>query len=57
MAGEPNVPKAEDKSGTEFYCPQCHQPVQDPLRCGDCGSWICRACGSPVEQADELGIG
>jgi len=39
------------------YCPQCARPVGDPLRCGDCGSWICRACGCPLEQADELGIG
>ena len=41
----------------EFYCPQCDRPVAQPLRCGDCGSLICRECGRPLEQADELGIG
>jgi hypothetical protein len=46
----------EQKSAA-FYCPQCAQPVADPLTCGDCGSLICRVCGSPLESADELAIG
>jgi hypothetical protein len=46
-----------EKVSTEFYCPRCQQPVSDPLSCGDCGSLICRKCGSPLEQVDELGIG
>jgi len=31
--------------------------VSDPLTCGDCGAVICRRCGTPLEAADELGIG
>ena len=46
-----------EKSQTEFYCPQCRQPVADPLVCGDCASLICRRCGSPLERVDDLGIG
>jgi len=41
----------------EFYCPACREPVSDPLSCGDCGSLICRKCGTPLEVPDELGIG
>jgi hypothetical protein len=41
----------------ELYCPQCQQEVKDLLTCGDCLSMICRKCGSPLEQVDELGIG
>ncbi len=41
----------------DFYCPGCDRPVDNPLRCGDCGSLICRDCGTPLERADELGIG
>jgi hypothetical protein len=46
-----------DPTTTEFYCPQCREPVKDPLVCGDCASLICRKCGSPLERVDELGIG
>ena len=42
---------------TEYYCPACNRPVSDPLVCGDCASLICRRCGTPLEKADELGIG
>jgi hypothetical protein len=50
---------AEDelKQQTEFYCPRCHAAVRDPLVCGDCTAIICRRCGMPLEQIDELGIG
>jgi len=41
----------------EFYCPKCNRAVSDPLVCGDCSSLICRICGTPLERADELGIG
>jgi hypothetical protein len=41
----------------EFYCPECQKPAADPLMCRDCGSLICRICGTPLERADELGIG
>jgi hypothetical protein len=42
---------------TDYYCARCRQPVSDPLACGDCASLICRRCGTPLEQVDELGIG
>ena len=41
----------------DLYCPRCQQEVKDPLICGDCLSTICRQCGTPLEQVDELGIG
>jgi hypothetical protein len=50
------IPNA-DTPGTDYYCPRCRQPVSDPLACGDCASLICRRCGTPLEQVDELGIG
>jgi hypothetical protein len=31
--------------------------VPEPLSCGDCGSLICRECGTPVENIDDLAIG
>jgi hypothetical protein len=31
--------------------------VTDPLTCGDCGAVICRSCGTPLEAANELGMG
>ena len=40
-----------------YYCPQCAKPVPIPLRCGDCGSLICRDCGTPLENSDDLGVG
>jgi uncharacterized Zn finger protein (UPF0148 family) len=41
----------------DLYCPRCQKAVKDPLTCGDCLSAICRQCGTPLEQVDELGIG
>ncbi|MGA7240685.1 MAG: hypothetical protein WBY44_33685 [Bryobacteraceae bacterium] len=41
----------------ELYCPNCARPVNDPLVCGDCSAVICRVCGTPLERADELGLG
>jgi hypothetical protein len=40
-----------------LYCPKCAVEVSDPLSCGDCGAVICRKCGTPLEAADELGMG
>jgi hypothetical protein len=40
-----------------LYCPNCAREVSDPLTCGDCSAVICRACGTPLESPDELGIG
>ncbi|MBI2682731.1 MAG: hypothetical protein HYX26_05860 [Acidobacteriales bacterium] len=42
---------------TQLYCPTCALAVNDPLVCGDCGSVLCRVCGTPVESSDELAIG
>lgn len=41
----------------ELYCPKCAQEVNNPLTCGDCGAVICPRCGTPLEAADELGMG
>jgi hypothetical protein len=51
MADEPTTKM------NEYYCPQCAMAVNDPLVCGDCTAVICRRCGTPLERADELGIG
>ena len=51
---------SEDKNATQspsLYCPTCAREVNDPLTCGDCSSVICRVCGSPLEMAEDLGIG
>jgi hypothetical protein len=47
----------DQAAATEFYCPECAKPVAEPLVCRDCMSMICRDCGTPLERADELGIG
>jgi hypothetical protein len=47
----------KETEATEYYCPACNAPVSDPLVCGDCAALICRRCGTPLEKADELGIG
>jgi hypothetical protein len=49
--------ETEGQTPAPLYCPACDQPVEDPLACGDCGAVICRRCGTPLEQVDELGIG
>ena len=40
-----------------LYCPVCAIEVSDPLTCGDCSSVICRRCGTPLENSDELAMG
>lgn len=55
MTEYPAKKKPDEKS--ELYCPTCSMEVSDPLSCGDCGAVICRRCGTPLEAADELGIG
>jgi uncharacterized paraquat-inducible protein A len=47
----------EKNASEELYCPTCAVPVSDPLTCGDCSAVICRRCGTPLESADELGMG
>lgn len=53
------MPETEPSPVTkaDFYCPRCQRPVDEPLVCGDCAALICRQCGSPLENVDELGIG
>ncbi len=41
----------------DLYCPQCKKPVENPLQCGDCLALICRECGTPLEEPDELARG
>ena len=40
-----------------LYCANCKSEVTDPLTCGDCSAVICRACGTPLEAAGDLGFG
>jgi hypothetical protein len=50
--------KSETKPvDTGLWCPRCEKPVTDPLVCGDCAAVICRVCGTPLENADELAFG
>ena len=49
--------KIPDEEAATLYCPTCREAVEDPLVCGDCAAVICRRCGTPLEKADELGIG
>jgi hypothetical protein len=56
MTGDAAGASGQVPSG-ELYCPRCQLEVKDPLICGDCLSTICRQCGTPLEQVDELGIG
>jgi len=48
---------SEQPSKPILYCPKCAAEVPEPLTCGDCGAVICPRCGTPLESADELGIG
>jgi hypothetical protein len=48
---------AESPNPELLYCPKCAAEVSDPLTCGDCGAVICRRCGTPLEAAEELGMG
>jgi hypothetical protein len=55
---EPSQSDPSEQNGQTFlYCPQCAVEVSDPLTCGDCSAVICRRCGTPLESADELGMG
>jgi hypothetical protein len=56
MVENPSSPKPDERSAA-FYCPSCARKVADPLVCGDCSAVICRACGTPLESADELVMG
>lgn len=49
--------ETEGAESKPLYCPKCNQEVDDPLVCGDCAALICRVCGAPLEEVDELGIG
>ena len=40
-----------------LYCPRCEKLVDDPLQCGDCLALICRECGAPLEEPDDLAKG
>jgi hypothetical protein len=50
-------PTTEEKTGPDLYCPKCASEVPNPITCGDCGAVICPRCGTPLEAADELGMG
>jgi primosomal protein N' len=49
--------EGERQEDQPLYCPNCGENVPQPLVCGDCGAVICRKCGTPLEEVDELGIG
>jgi len=53
----PDIDKPESSSPEVLYCPNCAREVADPLTCGDCSAVICRVCGTPLEAAEDLGIG
>jgi hypothetical protein len=53
MASNPQPPAEPEL----LYCPKCAAEVSDPLTCGDCSAVICRRCGTPLESANELGMG
>jgi len=45
------------KPASPLYCANCALEVDDPLTCGDCSAVICRVCGTPLEMAEDLGMG
>ncbi len=49
--------KESSQKDLEFYCPNCRELAEAPLVCGDCMALICRQCGTPLDRADELGMG
>jgi hypothetical protein len=55
MASNPEPPTEPEPE--LLYCPKCAVEVSDPLTCRDCSAIICRRCGTPLESADELGMG
>jgi hypothetical protein len=44
-------------SQPDYYCPICRKAVANPLICGDCAALICRDCGTPLENIDEMATG
>ena len=52
----PPPPQGPDPT-QPLWCPVCARPVADPLVCGDCSAVICRVCGTPLENPDELAFG
>jgi hypothetical protein len=58
MAQTPDQPSdAAAKVTSPLYCANCAREVNDPLTCGDCSAVICRVCGTPLEMAEDLGMG
>ncbi|HUK43538.1 MAG TPA: hypothetical protein VLW48_03745, partial [Candidatus Bathyarchaeia archaeon] len=58
MAQTPGKPtNGSGSAPPPLYCPNCAREVDDPLTCGDCSAVICRICGTPLEIAEDLGIG
>ncbi len=57
MTQTPEAPTNGSAHAPELYCPTCAREVDDPLTCGDCSAVICRVCGTPLEMAEDLGIG
>ena len=58
MAQTPDEPSTgATKSSSPLYCANCAREVDDPLTCGDCSAVICRVCGTPLEVAEDLGMG
>ena len=59
LMAQTSEPPANGKGrgGQLLYCANCAREVDDPLTCGDCASVICRACGTPLEMPEDLGIG
>src|SRR3954467_14924762 len=49
--------QAEASDIPPLYCPKCAKEVDEPLVCGDCSAVICKRCGSPLEAAEDLGMG
>jgi hypothetical protein len=57
LMAQSSQPANGEQHGTLLYCPTCAREVNDPLTCGDCAAIICRACGTPLELPEDLGIG
>jgi uncharacterized paraquat-inducible protein A len=51
------VEETQGEKVQTLYCPTCRESVDNPLVCGDCAAVICRRCGTPLEEVDEMGIG
>lgn len=51
------MPDTKPEQSDQYYCPVCDKAITDPLVCGDCMAVICRKCGTPLERAEDLGIG